>query len=278
MAAEKHQKAITYTTYLKVDELLSLQEPLSEGPEHDELLFITIHQVYELWFQQILHELSALQPALEEGDTHRSLALLGRVRSIMKTCVQQIDVLETMTPLQFQSFRSRLSSASGFQSAQFRELEAVLGRRDRAGEDASEGTGMKMAEHLVPGSDARTRVEAAMSRPSVWDSALRYCHVRGHQMPADAVDRDVSMPWEPREDVQKVLVTLHHNDPESALVCEALVDLDEGLGEWRYRHVKMVERTIGRKPGSGGSSGVGYLASTLFNPVFPDLWAIRSQL
>ena len=160
MPPAEHQKAVTYTTYLKVEELLSLQEPLSDGPEHDELLFITIHQVYELWFQQILHELSALQPALEKGDTHRSLALLGRVRSILKTCVQQIDVLETMTPLQFQSFRSRLSSASGFQSAQFREVEAVLGRRDHAGEGAKEGTGMKMAEHLVPGSLARNRVEA----------------------------------------------------------------------------------------------------------------------
>jgi tryptophan 2,3-dioxygenase len=278
VVAESRNKAVTYATYLKVDELLALQQPLSDGPEHDELLFITIHQVYELWFQQILHELAAAQPALEGGNSHRALALLGRVRTIMKTCVAQIDVLETMTPLQFKSFRSRLSSASGFQSAQFRELEAVLGRRDHAGSDAKEGTGMKMAEHLVPGSEARNRVEAAMARPSVWDSALAYCHVRGHAMPEDVRSRDVTLPWEAREDVQDVLVALHHTDPESALVCEALVDLDEGLGEWRYRHVKMVERTIGRKPGTGGSSGVGYLASTLFNPVFPDLWAIRSQL
>jgi tryptophan 2,3-dioxygenase len=273
-----HEKAVTYTSYLKVDELLALQQPLSEGPEHDELLFITIHQVYELWFQQMLHELEALQPALERGDTHRSLALLSRVRTIMKTCVAQIDVLETMTPLQFASFRSRLSSASGFQSAQFRELEAVLGRRDHAGEKAKEGSGMRMAEHLVPGSPARLRVEAAMARASVWHSALRYCHARGHEMPKDVIDTDVSKPWEPREDVQDVLVTLHHTDPESAMVCEALVDLDEGLGEWRYRHVKMVERTLGKKMGSGGSSGVGYLASTLFNPFFVDLWEIRSKL
>lgn len=278
MEPTSHDKAVTYATYLKVEELLSLQQPLSDGPEHDELLFITIHQVYELWFQQMLHELVALQPALEAGDTHRSLALLGRVRTIMKICVAQIDVLETMTPLQFKSFRARLSSASGFQSAQFRELEAVLGRRDRAGEDAAEGSGMKMAEHLVPGSAARVAVEAAMSRPSVWDSALRYCHARGHTMPEEVLSRDVSVGWSPRADVQDILVALHHSDPESAMVCEVLVDLDEGLGEWRYRHVKMVERTIGRKPGSGGSSGVGYLASTLFNPFFPDLWEIRSQL
>jgi tryptophan 2,3-dioxygenase len=273
-----HDKAVTYTTYLKIDELLSLQQPLSDGPEHDELLFITIHQVYELWFHQMLHELAALQPALESGDTHRSLSLLNRVRTIMKICVAQLDVLETMTPLQFTSFRARLSSASGFQSAQFRELEAVLGRRDLAGESATEGTGMKMAEHLVPGSHARRAVEAAMARRSVWDSTLHYCHRRGHTMPEDVLNRDVSVGWQPREDVQEVLVALHHNDPESAMVCEALVDLDEGVGEWRYRHVMMVKRTIGTRHGTGGSSGVGYLASTLFQPFFPDLWDIRRQL
>lgn len=271
-----HNKHVTYTTYLKVDELLQLQQPLSDGPEHDELLFITIHQVYELWFKQILHELSALQVSLEAGNTHRSLALLGRVRNIMKTCVSQLDILETMTPLQFNSFRERLSSASGFQSAQFRELEAVLGRRDQAGKDADKSSGMGMAEHLVPGSDARNRVEKAMARPSVWHSALRYFNSR-KPIPASALDHDVTMAWEPHEQLQQVLIELHANDPESSMIGEALVDLDEGLQEWRYRHVKMVERTIGRKIGTGGSSGAGYLASTLFNPVFPDLWAIRSK-
>ena len=148
MPPADHQKAVTYTTYLKVDQLLSLQEPLSDGPEHDELLFITIHQVYELWFQQILHELSALQPALESGDTHRSLALLSRVRSIMKTCVQQIDVLETMTPLQFQSFRSRLSSASGFQSAQIGNHSPKISGNGKTGtEVASWSPEHQSAEH-----------------------------------------------------------------------------------------------------------------------------------
>lgn len=271
-----HDKHVTYISYLKVDELLELQEPLSEGPEHDELLFITIHQVYELWFKQLLHEAAALQVALEAGDSHRSLALLGRMRTIMKTCVSQLDILETMTPLQFNSFRARLSSASGFQSAQFRELEAVLGRRDQAGQDADKKTGMGMAEHLIPGSSARERVEAAMSRASLWDSAMHYFNGR-QALPAEALARDISEQWQPSEAVQEVLVSIHRNDPEAAMVGEAMVDLDEGLQEWRYRHVKMVERTIGRKLGTGGSSGAGYLASTLFNPVFPDLWAIRSQ-
>ena len=271
-----HDKHVTYISYLKVDELLTLQQPLSDGPEHDELLFITIHQVYELWFKQILHEVAAAQKSLESGDTHRSLSLLGRIRTIMKTCVSQLDILETMTPLQFNSFRARLTSASGFQSAQFRELEAVLGRRDHAGANADKGSGMGMAEHLVPGSAARARVEAAMLRPSLWDSALHYFHSRS-PMPQSALGRDVSTNWEPNEEVQQVLIELHRSDPEASMVSEALVDFDEGLQEWRYRHVKMVERTIGRKMGSGGSSGAGYLASTLFSPVFPDLWAIRSQ-
>ena len=273
-----HDKHVTYQSYLKVEELLSLQEPLSDGPEHDELLFITIHQVYELWFQQILHEMAALQGALEAGDTHRSLALISRVRSIMKTCVAQVDVLETMTPIQFKSFRARLSSASGFQSAQFRELEAVLGRRDRAGSDAGEGTGMKMAEHLQPGSRGRERTEAAMARPSLWDSALHYFAHRSHPVPPEALDRDVTLPWEGAQGLEGVLIEMYRTDSEGRMVAEALVDIDEGLAEWRYRHVMMVQRTIGKKPGTGGSSGVEYLRSTLFHPVFPELWSIRNQL
>jgi len=273
-----HDKHVTYQSYLKVEELLSLQEPLSDGPEHDELLFITIHQVYELWFQQILHEMAALQGALEAGDTHRSLALISRVRSIMKTCVAQVDVLETMTPIQFKSFRARLSSASGFQSAQFRELEAVLGRRDRAGSDAGEGTGMKMAEHLQPGSRGRERTEAAMARPSLWDSALHYFAHRSHPIPPEALDRDVTLAWQGAEGLEGVLIEMYRTDAEARMVAEALVDIDEGLAEWRYRHVMMVHRTIGKKPGTGGSSGVDYLRSTLFHPVFPELWSIRNQL
>jgi tryptophan 2,3-dioxygenase len=273
----EHDKALTYTTYLRVDELLDLQTPVSDGPEHDELLFITIHQVYELWFKQILHESAALQLTLESGNTHRSLALLGRIRTIMKTCVAQLDILETMTPLQFNSFRGRLSSASGFQSAQFRELEAVLGRRDQAGANASPGTGMAMAAHLVPGSKARNRVEDAMKRPSLYDSALKFFSLRGHNIPESVLTRDISIGYEANEAVQDALLEAHRNDPEANMVGEALVDLDEGLQEWRYRHVKMVERTIGAKIGSGGSSGAEYLSSTLFRPVFADLWAIRSR-
>lgn len=272
----KDDKAITYISYLKVDELLELQQPESDG-EHDEMLFIVIHQTYELWFKQMLHEIAEVQKTLEAGKSHRSLAILGRVRTIMKTCVGQLDILETMTPLQFNTFRGRLQSSSGFQSAQFREFEAVLGRRDQAGAAAEKGSGMGMAEHLIEGSPARARVESAMNRASLWDSALIYLDGRGHNMPAEVLNRDVSVGYTDHEGVQEVLLAVHRNDPEAAMVCESLVDLDEGLQEWRYRHVKMVERTIGHKMGSGGSSGVGYLSSTLFRPVFADLWAIRSR-
>lgn len=262
--SNSHDAALTYTSYLKVDELLQLQQPLSEGPEHDELLFIVIHQTYELWFKEMIHEFLAAQKSLEAGDTHRSLALLGRIRTIMKICVAQIDILETMTPLQFNSFRDRLGASSGFQSAQFREVEALLGRRDS-----------KAASHLLP--KDKSKVESLMKNPSLWDSTLSYVNSRGFAIPHEVLHRDFSQPYRANEIVQSALLDLHRNDPEAALVCERLVDIDEGLQEWRYRHVKMVERTIGHKTGTGGSSGADYLASTLFKPVFPDLWEIRSK-
>jgi len=262
--SENIDAALTYTSYLAVDELLNLQRPLSTGPEHDEMLFIIIHQTYELWFKQLIHEFAEAQRAMEAGDSHHSLAILGRIRTILKVCVTQIDILETMTPLQFNAFRSYLSSSSGFQSAQFRMVEALLGRRDN-----------KMAGHLP--NDIQEKIGVITSRNSVWDSALVYISKRGHDIPTDVLNRDVTIAYTANTSVQEVLLNVHRNDPETAMVCERLVDIDEGLQEWRYRHVKMVERTIGHKIGTGGSSGAGYLATTLFNPTFPDLWEIRSS-
>ena len=258
------ESALTYSSYLAVDELLGLQRPLSEGPEHDEMLFIIIHQTYELWFKQLIHEFTAAQQSLEDGDTHRSLAILGRIRTILKVCVTQIDILETMTPLQFNAFRGYLASSSGFQSAQFRKVEAILGRRDS-----------RMSGHLPP--KDQQEIATITSRKSLWDSALAYLNHRGHGIPNHILNRDVKTHYESNEEIQEILLAVHKHDPESAMVCERLVDIDEGLQEWRYRHVKMVERTIGSKVGSGGSSGVEYLASTLFAPVFADLWKIRSR-
>ena len=261
----EHHPAMTYGSYLALDEILAAQRPRSD--EHDEMLFIVIHQVYELWFKQLLHEFGHLQQRLEDGDTTHVLHTLKRILTILKVVVAQIDVLETMTPRQFTSFRGRLEAASGFQSAQFRELEAVLGRRDQ-----------RVFKHYPEGSAARARIAAVMSRPSVFDSFLRYLDRQGYRLPAASLQRDVTAPVQASADVQKVLLDVYRDDGEPAQVAERLVDVDEGLQEWRYRHVKMVERTIGSKPGTGGSAGARYLRTTLNHPAFPDLWEIRSEM
>ena len=257
--------ALTYSSYLALDEVLAAQRPQSD--EHDEMLFIVIHQVYELWFKELLHEMAHLQQRLEAGDTPHVLHTLKRVLTILKVAVAQIDVLETMTPRQFLGFRDRLDASSGFQSAQFRELEAVLGRRDP-----------RVFEHYPEGTAARERIAAAMQRPSLFDSFLRFLAARGYEVPAVALQRDVELPVEPSPAVQHMLLAVYRDDGEPAQVAERLVDLDEGVQEWRYRHVKMVERTIGSKTGTGGSSGAAYLRTTLSQPVFPDLWGVRSEL
>jgi tryptophan 2,3-dioxygenase len=260
-----HQASLTYTSYLALDEVLGAQRPRSD--EHDELLFIVIHQVYELWFKQLLHEGAQLQRRLEDGDTPHALHTLKRILTILKTIVAQIDVLETMTPRQFLSFRDRLEAASGFQSAQFRELEALLGRRDAS-----------VLRHYAPAAAERERIAAAMTRPSLFDSFLRYLVGQGYPVPAAALERDVAQPLEPSADVQRALLATYRDDGEPAQVCERMIDLDEGVMEWRYRHVQMVRRTIGDRHGTGGSPGVEYLATTLLRPAFPDLWAVRTEL
>jgi tryptophan 2,3-dioxygenase len=260
-----HSPALTYSSYLALDEVLGAQRPRSD--EHDELLFIVIHQVYELWFKQMLHEAAHLQRRLEAGDTPHALHTLRRLLTVLKVAVAQIDVLETMTPREFLGFRDRLDAASGFQSAQFRELEAVLGRRDR-----------RVLDHHPPDGPASARIAEAMGRPSLFDSYLRYLATQGYAVPAAALSRDVGRPAEPSAEVQAVLLSVYRDDGGAAQVAERLVDLDEGVQEWRYRHVKMVERTIGTKAGTGGSPGAAYLRTTLSAPVFPDLWAIRSEL
>lgn len=217
--------ALNYSRYLALDELLRAQRPLTD--EHDELLFIVVHQVYELWFKQLLHELQHLQARLGSGDTAHALHTLKRILTVLKVVVAQIDVLETMTPRQFTSFRARLESSSGFQSAQFRQIEAIVG-------------------------------------PALFRSFVAYLEAQGYEAGAG--------------DLHGSLLAVYRDDGEPAQIAERLVDLDEGVQEWRYRHMKMVERTIGDKAGTGGSTGVDYLRSTLFRPAFPDLWAIRSRL
>jgi tryptophan 2,3-dioxygenase len=261
--------ALTYGEYLRVAELLELQSPRSGGdgePEHDELLFIVIHQVYELWFKQLLHELDFAALRLREGDSARVGHTLRRVLTILKTVVAQIDVLETMTPLEFNAFRGHLETASGFQSAQFREIEFLLGHKRE-----------NLLRHVADDPAAAERLAARFEAPTIWDAFLHFLGHGGHPVPLEALQRDVRMPLQPSPELQAVLVEVYRRDATARGVCERLVDMDEGLQEWRYRHVKMVERTIGIKSGTGGSTGVAYLAATI-KPFFPDLWAIRSQL
>ncbi len=204
---------------------------------------------------------------LEQGNDARTFATFKRLLTILKLVVAQIDVIETLTPTEFVAFRDRLESASGFQSAQFRELEAVLGRRDP-----------RVLRHHPPESDSYRRIEAALERPSVYDSFARYLAVRGYDVPRERLERDVTQPVEESEGLRSAILAAYRDDGEEAQLCERMVDLDEGFQEWRYRHVKMVERTIGDRVGTGGSAGAKYLQATLMKPFFPDLWTVRSEL
>jgi tryptophan 2,3-dioxygenase len=257
----------TYSEYLKIDELLTLQRPLSDGPEHDEMLFIVIHQVYELWFKQVIHELDHLEALLGRNDGRHARHTLKRVLTILKVMVGQLDILETMTPLEFLSFRDRLESGSGFQSHQFRELEFFLGVKSP-----------KALDRYPPESDARKRLIGRLHAPTLWDAFLRHLVANGVAVPAADLARDVTQRVQPSHDLRPALVDVYRTKPDLADLCERLVDLDEGLMEWRYRHVKMVQRTIGTKMGTGGSAGAEYLKTTLDQPLFPDLWTIRAEL
>ncbi|HTI41330.1 MAG TPA: tryptophan 2,3-dioxygenase family protein [Vicinamibacterales bacterium] len=259
--------AVTYNRYLKIDELLSLQQPRSDGPEHDELLFIVIHQVYELWFKELLHEFDRVARLLTADESHRAQHTLKRILTILKVMVAQLDILETMTPLEFLSFRARLEAASGFQSDQFRQVEFVLGAKSEAA-----------IARFPEGSRAREALTQRYHAPTLWDAFVHYLAREGYRVPDALLSRDVTAGPEPSTDIQNILIDIYRGDAKNAELCERLVDLDEGIQEWRYRHVKMVQRTIGTKHGTGGSSGAAYLATTLAKPLFPDLWEIRSHL
>jgi tryptophan 2,3-dioxygenase len=257
---------LTYSSYLHLDELLAAQHLKSSEPEHDEMLFIVIHQVYELWFKQLLHEMDHLKALMLKGDRSHALHTFKRILTILKTVVGQIDILETMTPLEFNSFRGFLEAASGFQSYQFREIEFVMGRKH-----------VNMLNHFADHPVAQERLQARYQQQTLWDAFMHMLSMNGYAIPDEILNRDVTQALEPSPEVQAALIEVYRQNAGLEIVCERLVDLDEGFMEWRYRHVRMVERTIGMKKGTGGSSGAGYLATTI-SPFFPDLWAIRSQL
>ncbi|HET6528126.1 MAG TPA: tryptophan 2,3-dioxygenase family protein [Balneolaceae bacterium] len=258
---------LTYGNYLKIDELLDLQQLKSEPGEHDEMLFIIIHQTYELWFKQILHEFGKLRNDLKAGRTWGAAKTMNRILTILKTMVAQLDILETMTPLEFNSFRGFLDEASGFQSVQFREVEILCGHHSthvfKAYADEPENI---------------ERMKSRMEELTIWECFCLYLQQKGYDAEMPERENEGALVYGPSEKNQKILVDILKNDPETAMLCELLIDFDEGLQEWRYRHVKMVERTIGDKAGTGGSSGVDYLKSTLHKRIFPDLWEVRSEI
>ena len=258
--------SLTYADYLQLDGLLDLQKPRSTPPEHDEMLFIVIHQVYELWFKEMLHEVEKVKRDFSAGDLYGAIHTFKRLRTIMKTLVQQLDILETMTPMSFSAFRDRLDTASGFQSYQFREFEFVMGYKRPA-----------MLKYAA-GPVARAALEKRLGEPSVIDHFYDFLGHQGVAIPAALREKPATAGDEANETIQKALLGLYTTRPELAILFESMTDLDEGFQEWKYRHVKLVERTIGNKRGTGGSLGVEFLKQSLFQPLFPDLWAIRHEL
>jgi len=256
--SEAGEELLTYGDYLKLPELLSLQQLLSDPPVHDELLFIVVHQAYELWFKQLLFELESIRDLLLEGDAERARHYLTRVHAVERVLIEHIDVLETMSPQDFLEFRSLLTPASGFQSAQFREIEFLSGLKDP-----------RYLGDLAASPEELARLARRLEEATVWDGFLALLERHGLPMPPDDEDARI-----------RSLVTMAREREHAALfaVSEGLLDHDEAIATWRSHHVLMVEREIGAKRGTGGSAGVGYLRSTLGKRFFPELWAVRSRL
>jgi tryptophan 2,3-dioxygenase len=258
---------LTYSIYLHLDQLLAMQQPRSDPPEHDEMLFIVSHQAYELWFKLHLHELEKICADFENNHLYGAISTFKRIRTIMKVMVEQIDILETLTPMSFNSFRDRLENASGFQSVQFRELEFLLGYK-RA----------DMLRFHRPGTPDYERLQRRLRERSVVDAYYDFLEQQGVTIPGELHERDRTLPTIPNEAVEEGILRLYKTQPNLEILFELMTDFDEGFQEWRYRHIKLVERSIGSKRGTGGSLGVAFLKQSLFHPVFPDLWAIRHKL
>jgi tryptophan 2,3-dioxygenase len=231
------------------------------------MLFIIAHQVYELWFKLQLHELEKIKRDFLTNHEYGAIATFKRVRTIMKVMVEQVDILETLTPMSFNSFRDRLDTASGFQSSQFREFEFLLGYK-RA----------DMLRYQQLGTPGYQQMVRRLHEPSVYDAFYVFLEQRGVAIPDEIKQKDVILPTAPNEVVADGILRLYKLQPDLEILFELMTDFDEGFQEWRYRHIKLVERSIGSKHGTGGSLGVEFLKKSLFLPVFPDLWAIRHKL
>ena len=261
---------LSYNKYLRVQDLINLQGCLSEPVHHDELLFITVHQAYELWFKQILHELDAANLLLEEDRVPAATRAVKRIVDIEKLLVDQIHILESMTPISFLAFRDQLNPASGFQSMQFREIELSSGLKDK-----------DIVREFATDEFAHPRLQKRLESPSLADSFFRLLQRRGLKAPLSSADDDATEQKKTYgERTKAVLEILTHFEEryEEFQLAEALLEHDEYFSIWRSHHIKMVERMVGAKRGTGGSEGIGYLKTTLDKKFFPELWEARTYL
>lgn len=261
-------KDMSYGDYLKLDQILSAQHPLS--PEHNEMLFIVQHQTSELWMKLMLHEMQAAVACVAADRLPEAFKMLARVSKIMEQLVHAWDVLATMTPPEYTAIRPYLSNSSGFQSAQYRRIEFMLGNKNAA-----------MLKPHAHRPDLLAEVEAAWRAPSLYDEAIRLMQRRGITVPAEALARDWTQPYAASEGVKAAWLEVYRQ-PERHWdlyqMGEELVDLEDAFRLWRFRHVTTVERVIGFKRGTGGTSGVSYLRKMLDTVLFPELWALRTEL
>jgi len=262
--------AMSYGDYLHLDELLSSQHLVTDPPHHDELLFIVQHQTSELWLKLMLHELRSACDDLDADDLRRALKRLARVKSIQATMTEQWSVLATLTPTEYAEFRGSLGTSSGFQSYQYRAVEFLLGNKDR-----------RMLQVFAGDAAAGALLAEMLARPTLYDAFLRLLARRGHAVPASLLERDVTRAHAFTPELVPVIRRIYehtHELWEAYEACEELVDLEDNFQFWRFRHLRTVERTIGFKPGTGGSAGVTFLRKALDVSFFPELYAVRTEL
>jgi tryptophan 2,3-dioxygenase len=261
---------LSYGKYLHLDEILNAQHPVSVPEHHDELLFILQHQTSELWLKLVLHELREVRRRLGKDELRPALKGLARVKHIQRTLTEQWSVLATLTPSEYAEFRSFLGTSSGFQSYQYRAVEFLLGNKDR-----------RMISIFDDELPARELLVEALETPSVYDEFLRYLARAGHHVPEGILHRDVTQAWAFSEELVPTFARIYSHPErhwEAYEACEELVDLEENFQLWRFRHLKTVERTIGFKRGTGGSSGVDFLKAALDLTFFPELYAVRMEI
>ncbi|RKT77242.1 tryptophan 2,3-dioxygenase [Terracoccus luteus] len=263
-------RRMSYGDYLQLDRLLSAQHPLSDPPQHDELLFIVQHQTSELWLKLLIHELRSARALLAADELPQALKRLARVKHIQHTLTDQWSVLATLTPSEYAQIRPFLATSSGFQSAQYREVEFLLGNKNA-----------DMVEVFAHDPGARAELQQLLAEPSLYDEFARYLHRRGYAVPAAVLDRDVTQPYRQDDDLVSVFAEVYATPHEHWGVyetCEELVDVEDNFQQWRFRHLQVVQRTIGQRTGTGGSSGVHFLRRALDLTFFPELYAVRAQV